>query len=145
MIWFLTLAFAEQPKTRPSDAERGEELYRKHCVQCHGVRNRGDGPVAAAMVAPVPNLEGKIEPTEPQINLVLFGKGAMPGYEATFHKQDTIRVLKYQATLGATKSMQPLTEAKAATPTKVDPKAEQAGEGPERDDDEAGPTPAGEE
>jgi mono/diheme cytochrome c family protein len=27
----------------------GEELYRRHCASCHGVRGHGDGPLAASL------------------------------------------------------------------------------------------------
>lgn len=144
MIWFLSLALAEQPKTRPSDAERGEELYRKHCVQCHGVRNAGDGPVAAAMVAPVPDLQGQLEAKEPFITVILFGKGAMPGYEATFHKQDAVRVLKYQASLGPAKSLPPVAGKKVVPKPVEVPKKDDAGEGPEREDEDGPPAGGGE-
>lgn len=135
------LALAEQPKYRPSDMERGEELYRRHCVQCHGIRNRGDGPVAAVLVQPVPNLEGKVKTEGPMVDIVLYGRGLMPGYEATFHKQDAVRVLKYQATLGSTKSLKPpgAKDARKPPPAKdaPEPKAEEDAaqdEGPEREE-----------
>jgi len=32
-----------------SDAERGEEQFRRHCALCHGLDARGDGPLGAAM------------------------------------------------------------------------------------------------
>lgn len=137
------LALAEQPKYRPTDMERGEELYRRHCVQCHGVRNRGDGPVASVLVAPVPNLEGKVDPAGPQVDIVLFGRGHMPGYEATFHKQDAVRVLKYQATLGTGKSLGPPgakddKDAKKPPPANKPPPLKPPGarkDGPEGEDD----------
>ena len=105
MLLFLTIAFAGQPTKRPPDLVRGEELYRRHCVQCHGVRNRGDGPATEALVQPVPNLEGKIKAKGSQVEIVLQGLRAMPGFTATFDRPDAVRVLKYQASLGGTKSM----------------------------------------
>lgn len=146
MLLLLSLqAFADQPKYRPSDMERGEELYRRHCVQCHGIRNRGDGPVASVLVAPVPDLEGKVKAVGPQVDIVLFGRGHMPGFEATFHKQDAVRVLKYQATLGAQKSLKPPGADDAKKPPAKKPPVkkppvkkppERPDDGPERDEPE---------
>ncbi|MEO6203251.1 MAG: cytochrome c, partial [Nitrospirales bacterium] len=33
--------------------ERGRDLYRIHCLECHGAEGRGDGP-RAALLAPRP-------------------------------------------------------------------------------------------
>ena len=33
----------------PASAERGRPLYQQHCVACHGVEGRGDGPGAAGL------------------------------------------------------------------------------------------------
>lgn len=38
------------------DAERGADLYGAHCAVCHGVSARGDGPMAAALTVPMPDL-----------------------------------------------------------------------------------------
>lgn len=89
-----SMASAGQPTKRPSDQERGEFLYRRHCMVCHGPANDGQGPLAAQLVAPIPSLIGTVEPTDDMAKVVLKGRGAMPGYEATFDKPDAIRVLK---------------------------------------------------
>lgn len=98
-------ASAAQPTKRPSDAERGEELYRRHCVACHGVRNGGDGPATPALVAEVPDLVGKVTSGEEAIKLVLKGRGAMPGYEASFDRHDAVRVLTFMSGLGPDKEL----------------------------------------
>ena len=36
--------------------ERGATLYHAHCATCHGARGYGDGPAAAALPVPMPNL-----------------------------------------------------------------------------------------
>lgn len=91
---------AGQPSKRPSDMDRGQQLWERHCWQCHGATNQGDGPAAAALVHTVPNLIDQIVVTDELARLVLKGKGAMPGYEQSFDFHDARRVLKYQATLG---------------------------------------------
>lgn len=39
-----------------STAVTGQSLYARHCSACHGSLGEGDGPVAAVMSVPVPNL-----------------------------------------------------------------------------------------
>ena len=41
--WLAPAAAEESAKTRP---ERGHDLYRVYCINCHGVEARGDGPIA---------------------------------------------------------------------------------------------------
>ena len=35
---------------------KGRDLFRAHCVACHGLEGKGDGPVAPALKAKVPDL-----------------------------------------------------------------------------------------
>ena len=90
-------ALAKPSPRRPSDMERGKELYELHCVACHGVKNHGDGPATAALVADVPDLVGKVKSDDVTARLVMAGQGAMPSYEASFDLRDAKRVLKYMA------------------------------------------------
>ncbi len=99
------LATAGQPTKRPRDEARGEELYRRHCVACHGARNGGRGPATNALVHAVPALQGKVTPDEPHVSVVLRGKNAMPGFEASFDRADSVRVLKYMRGLGPDKQL----------------------------------------
>lgn len=66
---------------------RGTELYQQHCVACHGVGGRGDGPLGARLKVETANL------TEPHTALHTAGdifwwlthgkpEGGMPGFEA---------------------------------------------------------------
>ena len=91
---------------RPSDKERGEELYERHCVQCHGQNAGGDGPAAADLVATVPNLRGNLskEPTEAQLSAIKNGVGAMPGFSMSFDKHDAGRVMRQMIRLSNQKS-----------------------------------------
>lgn len=85
---------------RPTDLERGEELYERHCLACHGAKNAGDGPATEALVHPVPNLAGKTDPkSAEQQQVVLAGRNAMPAYEGSFNVGDAHRVLLYMATV----------------------------------------------
>ena len=99
-------AVAGKSSKRLSDDERGKELYERHCIQCHGAETAGDGAAAAAMVTPVPDVRGKLNDKHRDANadLVLGGKGLMPGFEASFDDYDARRVVRYmekQARKGA--------------------------------------------
>lgn len=88
---------------RPSDAERGRELWERHCMACHGTHARGDGPATAQLVAEVPSAEGVVtrDNVDDFVDVVLRGKGAMPGYEASFDRYDARRVLRTMGSLAS--------------------------------------------
>jgi mono/diheme cytochrome c family protein len=121
-------ALAAQPSKRPTDAERGEQLYRRHCVACHGTTNQGDGPATAQLVVSVPDLVGKVTAEGDMVRSVDKGKGAMPGYASTFEVADAIRVLKYMKTLGPDHPLPP--EGAAVAPRKPAPQRTPATERP---------------
>jgi mono/diheme cytochrome c family protein len=62
MLRLLTLAvFAALPaavfgEQRTDDVETGRETYLAHCAACHGRGGKGDGPVAAVLKTPPPDL-----------------------------------------------------------------------------------------
>jgi mono/diheme cytochrome c family protein len=108
-----TAAAAAQPTRKPSDADRGRDLYQRHCLACHGAGARGDGPAAAALVHPPADLQGKVAPDPARIAIVLKGKAAMPAFEQSFGTEDARRVLTH---------MQGLTD--APQPAPADPRPE---------------------
>lgn len=108
-----TRAVAEVPTQRPSDEERGQTLWERHCWQCHGATNEGDGPATVDLIANVPSLVGALEVNEETARAILRGKGAMPGFEQSFDLQDARRVLSYQVSLIAG-AKPPPTDADAA-------------------------------
>ncbi len=131
MALLVTSALAEQPGKRLSDAERGEELWERHCTACHGPANRGDGPATEALVVAVPNLQGQVKVDEETLKLVLKGRGAMPGYETSFDKADARRVLQYMSKVHEAKRKAPAPpKAKApAPPAQPEDDAEDAPDG----------------
>lgn len=96
------------PGTRPSDRERGRELWLRSCWQCHGEEGKGDGPAAAGLAAGVPTLVGKVPPEafDRLVTLVLDGRGPMPAYREDIDKHDARRIFVYlqDATQGRTKA-----------------------------------------
>ena len=100
---------------RPSDAERGKELYERHCVACHGPGARGDGPATADLIAEVPDITGLTQDNVgEQVQVVLIGRESMPGFEASFDRYDARRVLRHMARLRA--APPPTTTAREAPP-----------------------------
>jgi len=86
----------KKKNARPTDVERGKELYVRHCVACHGAEARGDGPMTKSLVADVPNLNNVLtrETLSTYVPSVLKGKNVMPGFELSFDKHDARRVLR---------------------------------------------------
>jgi len=101
VLTFAGLARGDQPTTRPDDIVRGQELYDRHCVQCHGALNDGKGPAAASLVVPIPDLQSKfeIDDLDALVPVILDGRGAMPSFVNSFDKYDARRVLKHMAGL----------------------------------------------
>jgi len=104
---FASPVWADDSKKRPTDEERGKELYERHCMACHGAMAMGDGPATSALVIPIPDLHGQVKADKPTIDVVEFGRGAMPGYEASFDTEDARRVLKYMSSADAPKPASP--------------------------------------
>ena len=88
MLVYTSTAPAGQPTKRPTDLDRGQELWDRHCWQCHGATNEGNGPATASLVHTVPNLVDRIVVSDELARLVLRGIGAMPGYEQSFDLHD---------------------------------------------------------
>lgn len=76
----------EFPKSVPDARARGEMLYQRHCVACHGAQGAGDGPMTSVLVAEVPVLAAAVpdKNIEPLVLAVMNGKGAMPGFARAF-------------------------------------------------------------
>ncbi len=85
------------PTKRSSDTEWGEDLYNKHCWQCHGRQAQGDGPAAAALQVPVPSLRGVGDPDirAERVTTARQGSGPMPAYHESISRQDMRRVFIY--------------------------------------------------
>lgn len=97
-LWVGGVAWAASNNKRPSDGERGRELWQRHCRSCHGVIGAGDGPATRDLVQPVPDLLEVLR-TEADVrrlqHVVLNGRGRMPGYAMSFDEYDARRVLRH--------------------------------------------------
>lgn len=115
---YATDAPADTPNRRPTEEERGEELYARHCVQCHGATAAGDGPAARALVHPVPDLRGRQIVDDAAVDVVFLGRGAMPSFEESFDRADARRVLLHMQRLAASDAPGP--DARAEPPPAVE-------------------------
>lgn len=52
----LSFCVAAACSTTPIHTPTGAETFATHCASCHGARGEGDGPVAATLRVPVPDL-----------------------------------------------------------------------------------------
>ena len=47
LIGFTLPAHSEEPQVSP---QKGETVYKTHCLKCHGITGKGDGPDAADLI-----------------------------------------------------------------------------------------------
>lgn len=98
------MVLAGQPGKRKPDPERGHDYWSQSCWFCHGKDAEGDGPSAATMTNPVPNLRGTItrDRFPDLIEVIQEGRGAMPGFAATIDRHDSRRILVFLENLDDT-------------------------------------------
>ena len=60
LLFSVGFAGAQETKTKvrinPTAANSGDEMYKEYCADCHGKTGKGDGPAAAALKTPPPDL-----------------------------------------------------------------------------------------
>jgi mono/diheme cytochrome c family protein len=62
----------------------GKELYKQHCLSCHGAKGKGDGKKAGELKTPMRDLMSKpvLAQTDGELYYKSFvGRGEMPNYE----------------------------------------------------------------
>lgn len=128
------LALAADSQKRPTDEQRGKELYERHCVSCHGAQARGDGPATQALVVPIPDLAGKVkvdgDNLKETIKIVQLGRGAMPSFEASFDNDDARRVVQWMAKVHKASTAAPAPAEPADDTPAGDAQGDGPGEGP---------------
>ena len=91
---------AARPNPNASDAEsrrRGEALYGKHCVDCHGATGKGDGPRAGTMKPRPANL-ARWMPRKSDGTAAWYiaeGIGPMPAWEGTLSEAEIWDVVSH--------------------------------------------------
>lgn len=86
------------PKERP-DFAQGKVIYEKHCVNCHGQRGQGDGPVAKSFDPrptdlTTPNFIARHAPSDLYASIT-DGLRKMPGFKSTLSDEERWNVFYY--------------------------------------------------
>ncbi len=92
-----TCSSAASADDRLSDEARGEQLYVRHCIGCHGAELDGQGPVATALIAVVPDLRPHMVDAnmDGHVAVVLSGEASMPSFSLSFDRYDARRVWRH--------------------------------------------------
>ncbi|GAB4220185.1 MAG: cytochrome c [Acidobacteriota bacterium] len=88
--------------TTPDRPSRGQLLYTRFCVPCHGPQGRGDGPVALRGYPPPPALQRDIalQYKDGEIfHIITYGLGNMPGYGSQVAREDRWLIVNHVRTL----------------------------------------------
>jgi mono/diheme cytochrome c family protein len=83
-------------------AMRGKVLYEKHCLQCHGKRGLGDGPMSADLDPAPANLRQTVRSVPHFTFFVSVSQwiGKMPGWKQAFSRKEISELSHYLRTLG---------------------------------------------
>jgi mono/diheme cytochrome c family protein len=90
----LMLCHAQDEKQRPeikhvpvshTSAASGKEMFMQYCAPCHGKEAKGDGPAAAALKTPPPDLTGLAKNNggkypSARVSSVLHGEGGVKAH-----------------------------------------------------------------
>jgi cytochrome c6 len=91
----LALAVALLPgPARAADVARGAELYRSHCVACHGEGGRPVMPMAPDFSRPT----SLLKPDLALMAAVRSGRGAMPAYQGVLRDREILDVVAHLRT-----------------------------------------------
>lgn len=83
----------------PSNEEnlkKGEELYGKFCVHCHGTGGEADGPVAGKLPGPPPRYSTLLNlPEGKMFHTITYGKGLMGSHASQLSQEERWQVIQY--------------------------------------------------
>ncbi len=94
---------AHAMKDTNASAEAGEEVYRSNCLNCHGSKGKGEGPIAASLTpTPADLTNPKIQKKEDKDLLSIINNGkagtSMPAWKNDLSSQKILDVLAYLRT-----------------------------------------------
>lgn len=89
------LLLAAAGGARGADILRGNEVYQKHCGQCHGNSGVSTWPGAPHLA----RREGMLQPDVVLLKRLRDGRNAMPAYQGILSDQDIINAIAYARTL----------------------------------------------
>ena len=94
-----TTAFAQKVEPSPENIGKGEAIYKKHCLMCHGPTGMGDGPAGKRLNPKPYNFQDKekmaAETDEHLFKEITKGKGPMPAFERKLKENERWMVLHY--------------------------------------------------
>ena len=94
-----TTAFAQKVEPSPENISKGEAIYKKHCLMCHGATGMGDGPAGKRLNPKPYNFQDKekmaAETDEHLFKEITKGKGPMPAFERKLKEDERWMVLHY--------------------------------------------------
>jgi len=78
--------------------DKGKSVYTTHCLNCHGTKGHGDGPIGKMLIPPAANLTvlGK-KSNQELLTTIQDGRPgtAMPSWKGNLSAQDILDVLSY--------------------------------------------------
>lgn len=108
---FITYTPEELPKGKkvkidPLAAKRGEKIYQKHCLTCHGSKGLGDGPMSKNLDRLPRNLIqiAKNVPNFQFFMKVSQWKGEMPGWKNVLSHKEIVDLENYIRSLARKQS-----------------------------------------
>ena len=87
----------------PADLKKGQRVFEKSCVNCHGVSGKGDGPIGRALIPPAADLTVLGNKSDKEVlDTIRNGRPgtAMPSWKNDLSPQEIMNVLAYIRTLG---------------------------------------------
>jgi mono/diheme cytochrome c family protein len=93
---------SQTASSTPEGSRRGQLLYSRFCLPCHGPQGRGDGPVAQRGYPPPPALQRDIalQYQDGEIfHIITYGLGNMPAYGSQMPREDRWLIVNHVRTL----------------------------------------------
>ena len=94
-----TTAVAQKVEPTPENISKGEAIYKKNCLMCHGATGLGDGPAGKRLNPKPYNFQDKekmaAETYEHLLKEITKGKGPMPAFERKLKENERWMVLHY--------------------------------------------------
>ena len=97
------------PEEVEGDVAKGQALYQRHCLTCHGASGRGDGATGLELKADIPDFthteQMYLEGDQTLFNVIKYGgramdkSGFMHAWRETFTDQDIRDLILYIRTL----------------------------------------------
>ncbi len=91
----LVLGLLASPVLRAADVIHGAELYKLHCLVCHG----GDGRPVMPSAPDFSRNNSLLKPDLVLLAAIRNGKGAMPAYQGLLRDREVLDVVAHLRTL----------------------------------------------